>query len=141
MNFLITIASVGFPLIVGYLLGAARAFREAKQKAYQEILAPIIKMAYRSQEANEGEFCEALSKLWLYGSKNVTKKMDDALSIAHDPRRGNISTALQAAIAEMRKDIQINPLQKLKPEQVNHIFTRIQKTNNDSRHSEHSREL
>jgi len=127
MNWVIVICSVLLSGFIGYLFGVCKSFREAKQKAYQEILPPIIKMAYRSQEANEGEFCEALSKLWLYGSKAVTKKMDHAVYIAHDRGRGDISKALQEAVVEMRKDIQVSPLQKLRPEEVNHLFTRITK--------------
>ena len=127
MNLLVVIISG----IIGYLLGACKAFREAKQKAYQEILPPIIKMAYRSEDANEGEFCEAIFKLWLYGSKAVAKKVDNVVSIAHDHKRGNITEALQKAIVEMRKDIQILPWQKrLTPNEVKHIFTRIRHVNN-----------
>jgi len=116
---------------VGYLVGIAKAFREGKQKAYVELLPPIIKMAYRSKDANEGEFCEALSKLWLYGSIKVAKKMDHALSIAHDHKRGDRTKALQEAIVEMRKDIQKYRLKQLKPKEVNHLFTRIAQQNLD----------
>ncbi len=131
MNLLVVIISG----IIGYLLGACKAFREAKQKAYQEILPPIIKMAYRSEDANEGEFCEALVKLWLYGSKTVAKKVDNAVSVAHKKERGNVSEALQEAIVEMRNDIQILPWpilwrKKLTPDEVKHIFTRIHHVNN-----------
>ncbi len=114
-----------FSGVIGYFVGVAKAFREGKQKAYVELLPPILKMAYRSKEANEGEFSEALSKLWLYGSKKVAKKMDHALYIAHDPKRGDMTKALQEAIVEMRKDIQIFCWQRLKPEDVKHLFTRI----------------
>ena len=137
MNLLAVTLTAIFTGIIGYLVGACKAFREAKQKAYQEILPPIVKMAYRSRQADEGDFCEALSKLWLYGSKTVTKKMDDALYIIHDPTKGDISTALQEVIAEMRKDIQIVPWQKLKPDDVGHIFTRIHQANNKKKNSKH----
>ena len=136
MNLLVVILTAIFTGIIGYFAGACKAFREAKQKAYQEILPPIVKMAYRSKQADEGDFCEALSKLWLYGSKTITKKMDDALYIVHDPTKGNISTALQKVIAEMRKDIQIVPWQTLKPDDVGHIFTRIHRANNKKKNSE-----
>jgi hypothetical protein len=111
--------------LIGYIIGACKAFREAKQKAYQEILPPILKFAFRSSQMKEGEYCEALCKLWLYGNKKVTKKMDYALWIAHDPSRGNMTKALQEVIVEMRKDIQLLSCQTIKPEDVQHLFTRI----------------
>lgn len=125
MMWLVIIVSAVVSGFVGYLVGVAKTFREGKQKAYVELLPPIIKMAYRSKEVNEGEFCEALSKLWLYGSKKVAKKMDHALYIAHDPKRGDMAKALKEAIVEIREDIQIHCWQQLKPEDVNHLFTRI----------------
>ena len=82
MNWLVVLGSVLVSGLVGYVFGVCKSFREAKQRAYQEILPPIIKMAYRSDQANEGDFCEALSKLWLYGSKRVTEKMEHALHVA-----------------------------------------------------------
>ncbi len=51
--------------IVGYLFGAAKFFREQKQKAYAEILPPIVKMAFDSRSSSETEFSRALTKLWL----------------------------------------------------------------------------
>jgi hypothetical protein len=125
MNLIVPVVVPLITGLIGYFVGRCKAFREAKQKAYQEMLPPIIKMAFRSQQADEGQLCEALVKLWLYGSKTVTRKVDHVLYIAHDHRRGNVTKALQEAIIKMRKDIQIWPWQKLKPDEVQHIFTRI----------------
>jgi hypothetical protein len=112
--------------IIGYIVGAVKAFREEKQKAYGEIIPPILKMTYNPQDAHdEKEYCKALSKLWLYGSKKVTQKMEHALEIMHHPSSGNVTRALQEAVVEMRKDIQISPWQNIKPEDVNHLYTRI----------------
>ncbi len=83
-------------------------------------------MAYNPQDAiAEKEYSKALSKLWLYGSKRVTEKMEAALKIMHDPSKGDVTRALQEAIVEMRNDIQLFSHQRLKPEAVNHLYTRI----------------
>jgi hypothetical protein len=112
--------------VVGYVVGAIKSFREEKQKAYGEIIAPILKMAYNPQDSiDEKEYSKALSKLWLYGSKGVTRKMEAALEIMHDHSKGDVTRALQEAVAEMRKDIQLSPFQKLKPHDVNHLYTKI----------------
>lgn len=111
--------------MAGYIVGSFKAFREAKQKAYQELLPPILKLAFRSRDVNETEYCEALCKLWLYANKKVAKKMERALFIAHDPQRGNMIEALQEVIVEMRKDIQLFSFQRLKANEVQHLFTRI----------------
>ena len=113
--------------LIGYLVGVFKAFREAKQKAYQEMLPPILKFAFHSSEVSEGEYCEALCKLWLYGNRKVTVMMDDALLIAHDHSKGDLITALQKVIVEMRKDIQIFPWQKIKSDEVQHLFTQIRR--------------
>ena len=64
-------------------------------------------------------------KLWLYANKTVAKKMDNALFILHNPSRGNLTEALQEVVAKMREDIQVLPWQKVKPREVNHLYTRI----------------
>jgi len=91
--------------IIGYVVGTAKTFREEKQKAYGEILPPILKAAYNPESLDEKEFNKALCKLWLYGSKNVTRTMEHALEILHNPSKGNITRALQETIVAMRKDI------------------------------------
>jgi len=110
---------------VGYLLGIAKTFREQKQKAYEEILPIILKVAYHPEKKDEEKFGKALSKLWLYGNKKVASKMKRAVSILHDPTRGNITKALQETVAEMRKDLQVLPWQKIKPEEVKQLYSRI----------------
>ena len=117
-------------VIVGYVIGTMKSFREAKQKAYGELLPPIIKTAYNPQGDDEKEFNAAINKLWLYGSKSVALKMEHALKIMHDPSKGDVTKALQEAVVEMRKDIQLWllwPWQKLNPKDVNHIYTIIAK--------------
>lgn len=112
--------------VIGYIVGAVKSFREEKQKAYGEIIAPILKMAYHPEDMiDEKEYSKALSKLWLYGSKKVTRKMEKALEVMHDHSKGDVTRALQEAVVEMRKDIQLFSLQSLKPEEVNHLYTRI----------------
>ena len=111
--------------IVGYIFGAAKFFREQKQKAYVEILPPIVKMVFDSRSSSETEFSRALMKLWLYGSKEVARKMDRVISILHNPEQGNVMSALQEAIAAMRADIQFSPWQRLGPDDVKHLYTKI----------------
>lgn len=113
--------------IIGYVIGTMKSFREEKQKAYGEIIPPIAKLAYHPEDTrDEKEYSKACAKLWLYASKKVARKVDDALQIIHDPnRRDETTKALQAAVVEMRKDIQIWSWQKLRPEDVNHLYTKI----------------
>ena len=112
--------------IIGYVVGTVKSFREAKQKAYGDIIPPILKMTYNPQDvADEKEYSSALSKLWLYGSKKVTKKMEKALGIMHNPSTGDVTKSLQEAVVEMRKDIQIFSWQKINPEDVGHLYTGI----------------
>jgi hypothetical protein len=109
---------------IGYIVGTMKSFREAKHRAYFEILPPILKLAYHPEAADEKAYCEALSKLWLYGSKKVALKMEDALEAIHRGK-GNVTELLQKAVVEMRCDIQIATWQKLRPKDVNHLYTRI----------------
>jgi hypothetical protein len=125
VNFIVIALTILFSALVGYWTGRAKSFREEKQKAYGEILPPIIKMAYEPQPSDATEFSRALMKLWLYGSKKVTRKMERAVSILHHPERGSVTKAFQEAIVEMRADIQFWPWQKIKPEEVNHLYTSI----------------
>jgi len=112
--------------IIGYVVGTMKAFREEKQKAYGDIIPPILKMAYNPQDVvDEKEYSKALAKLWLYGSKKVTRKMEDALAVVHNRSKGDVTKALQEAVVEMRRDIQLFSWQNLKPEDVGHLYTRI----------------
>jgi hypothetical protein len=112
--------------VIGYFIGTIKFFREEKHKAYGEMIPPILKMAYHPQDAkDEQEYSKALIKVWLYGSKKVALKMEEALKIMHDPARGNVTKALQDVVAAARKDIQLWQWQRLKPEDINHLYTRI----------------
>jgi hypothetical protein len=82
-------------------------------------------VAYHPEAEDEGEFNKALGKLWLYGSRSVALKMDYAISIMIKGSRGNITTALQEAVVEMRKDIQLPYVRRVKPQEVKHIYSRI----------------
>jgi hypothetical protein len=126
-NFLLGVALAGFSGLMGYGVGVLKAFREHKQKAYQEILVPILRMAYKSDrgEKEERDFNQSLAKLWLYANKDVCRKTEEAVSILHKPSRGDLTGALQKTIAAMRRDIQIWPWQKLEPSEVNHLYTQL----------------
>ena len=111
---------------IGFVFGQIKFFSEEKHRAYRELLPPIIKAAYNPDEADTPEFNKALTKLWLYGNVEVAKKMDRVVSIIHDHHRGSIGDALQKAIIAMRKDLRMKwPFDKLKPEDVAHIYTKI----------------
>lgn len=111
---------------IGYLVGLIKTFRDGKQKAYSELLPPILKMAYDPKsEQDEKEFSAALAKLWLYGSKDVVENMKFAISIINDSRRGNSTEALQKAVISMRKDIQPFFWQRLKYEDVKFLYTKL----------------
>ena len=132
-NFMMAVSVALFSGLIGYGVGVLKAFREYKQKVYQEILIPILTMAYKMNkgEQDEREFNQSLSKLWLYANKEVAKKTDRAVSIMHDSRRGDLTCALQEAIAAMRKDIQIYPWQKLDPSEVAHLYSQLSGQQND----------
>jgi len=125
INLIIKAILIVFSVIVAYLFGTAKSFREEKQKAYGEILPPLIVVAYDRMSSNKTEFNKALMKLWLYGSKKVARKIDNAVSILHHPEKGNITEAFQEAIVEMRADIQPWPWQRLKSEDVRHLYSQI----------------
>lgn len=112
--------------VIGYFVGTIKYYREEKHKAYGEMIPPILKLAYHPEDSkDEQEYSKALIKLWLYGSKKVALKMEEALKIMHDSSRGNVTKALQDVVAAARRDIQLWPWQRLKPEEINHLYTRI----------------
>jgi len=114
-----------FSAIAGYIFGAAKTFRDAKLKVYEEILPPIVKVAFEPAKSDQPDFNKALLKLWLFASREVAIKMDYALSILVKPERGNATKALQEAIAEMRGDIQFFRRHRIKPKEVSHFYTII----------------
>ena len=124
----IAVLSILFSAVVGYLVGAVKSFRDEKQKAYGEILPPIVRMAYTSNPTpdDEKDFNKALAKLWLYANREVAFKVDRVASILVDPRRGNKTEAIQQAIVAIRKDIHHKwPFSKIKPDEVAHLYMRI----------------
>ena len=124
---LLLLLPIFFSALVGYFFGAAKAFREQKVKAHEEILPPIIKAAFEPEQSDQPDFNRALLKLWLFASKKVALKMDHALSVLVHPQKGDRAKALQEAIVEMRADIQFLGRQRLKPEDVSHFYTKFGK--------------
>ena len=59
--------------------------------------------------------------MWLYFSKDAARKVDQAISIAVDPRRGDFTKAVQGALAEMRKDLQLFSWQRIEPDDIQHV--------------------
>ena len=120
--------SILFSGLVGYLIGAVKSFRDEKQKAYGEILPPVVRMAYTNNPTpdDEKEFNKALAKLWLYANREVAFKVDKVASILVDPTRGNKTEAIQQAIVAIRKDIHHKwPFSKIEPDEVKHLYMRM----------------
>jgi len=113
----------------GYYAGRLKTFREGKQKAYEEIIPVVLKVAYHPESKDEVEFNKVLSKLWLYGSRGVALKMDYAISIMINHSRGDLTAAFQEAVVEMRKDIQPPYARRVEPQEVKHIYSRIASIN------------
>ncbi len=122
-----TLIVIALLALLGFFFGAIKFFREEKQKAYRELLPPIIRWSFRPTEGLEKEFNEATCKLLLYGNKDVAKKLDPVLSIMIKPSRGDLIKAYQELIAAMREDIQILPWQRLKPEKIKHFYSFFEK--------------
>lgn len=109
--------------LVGYFFASFRSYREQKQKAYAEIVPPIVRVVYSPQPADEEAFNRALMKLWLYANKDVAKKMDSVVSRILKGERGKaVTKLLQEAIVAMRSDIQFWRAQRLDPEEVQHLY-------------------
>ena len=133
MNLTFQIMKFGFPVlliiisgVIGFIVGSIKAFREAKQNAYKEILPPIVKMAYEPQQGEDNkEFNKALALVWIYANKKVAVKMDRVVSIINKRDRGNITEAIQEAIVEMRNDVQLWSCQRLNPIDIKHLYTKV----------------
>ena len=126
MEIIVVIGTGIIGAIIGFFLGQFKFFMEEKHRAYRELLPPILKAGYRPKEENEDDFNKALTKLWLYGNKEVTQKIDRAVSIMHDSQRGELTNAYQEAIIAMRKDLRMKwPFDRLKPDDVRHIYSKI----------------
>ena len=127
---MVTIIVAVLTALAGFVFGRAKTFFEGKQRAYEEIIPIILKTAYDYESKDEEAFNKALAKIWLFGSREAAIKMDHAVSIMIKPSRGNITSALQEAVAEMRKDIQsfffsFSFRQTLSPEEVKHLYVQI----------------
>lgn len=110
--------------VLGFILGSIKFFREEKHRAYRELLPPILKCGFYPERVDQEEFNRALTKLWLYGNIEVTKKMDTAVGIIHHPeRRKDLISVFQEAIVAMRKDLRMGcPWGRLEPRDVGHIY-------------------
>ena len=111
--------------IVGFILGNLKFHREEKYKAYRDFLSPIVRFVF--ERDNQDAYNEAQQKLWVFASRKVAKKMDIVASRVIKPERGNPTEALQEMIAEMRNDIQPWSFCRIKPPEIAHIYTVVQK--------------
>jgi len=111
--------------IIGFVLGNIKFHREEKYKAYREFLSPIVRFVF--EKDNQHEYNEAQQKLWVFASKKVVKKMDIVAQRVIKPERGSVLEALQEMIAEMRNDIQLWRYSRIKPPEIAHFYTFVQK--------------
>ena len=83
-------------------------------------------MAYEPEQGYDNkEFNKALALVWIYSNKKIAKRMDSVVSIINNPNDRNVTKALQEAIVEMRKDIQLWSSQYLIPSEINHLYTKV----------------
>ncbi len=98
---------------------------------YGEILPSLLKLMFHPEEAkDEAAFNTALSKVWLYSSREVALKVDTAVSYKLYPERGDFLEAMKSAIAEMRRDIQPwwrRSKRKLADEEIKHFYLSLKK--------------
>lgn len=125
MDLFVTIIIAVVTGMVGFVLGNIKFHREEKYKAYREFLSPIVRFVF--ERDNQDAYNEAQQKLWVFASKKVTTKMDIVASRVIKPERGNVIEALQEMIAEMRNDIQLWSCSRIKPPEISHIYTTVQK--------------
>ena len=111
--------------VVGFILGNIKFHREEKYKAYREFLSPIVRFVF--ERDNQDAYNEAQQKLWVFASRKVAIKMDIVASRVIKSKRGNPVKALQEMIAEMRNDIQPWSFCRIKPPEIAHIYTIVQK--------------
>lgn len=112
---------------LAYLFGRMKSFREAKQRAYSELLPGILKGVFDAKPIHEDEFNKSIHLLILYSNKRVFNKMENVLKIIHSKEskaREELIESLQEAIAEMRKDIQVLPWQKIDSREIKHLYTK-----------------
>lgn len=110
--------------LLGFFLGTAKFFREEKHKAYREYLPSIIRMAYDPLPGNDEAFNRALAVFWLYGNKQVARKVDRIGSVMVDPSRGDIHQCIREAIIEIRRDLRLRYPDELSLEDIRHLYVK-----------------
>jgi len=135
MDILTTIVIATVPAVltglVSYRYGSKKFFKEQQQRVYEEALPVLLELAFTKRPIDEKDsyiaeekIAVALSKIWLYASKNTAKLFDVAVEKrVFFPELGNFIPALQEAIAAMRNDIQ--PRQKLKAKEIQHLYINV----------------
>jgi|GEM_PF-3504566 len=114
--------------LVGYVLGRAKTFFEAKQKAYEQIVPTFLKAVFELEVEDKKELNEAMAKVWLYGSRGVALKMSQLKAYMNKPSRGDTLRSLQEFVISMRSDIQPFPysiFKGIEPEEVTQLYTQI----------------
>jgi len=126
MNFIDTLIIVLISSVFGFSLGRFKEFRENKHKAYSSILPDIIKSYFMGEDF---EFNKSMILSWLYSNKKVAIKLDRIASIMTKTNHSSeeIIEELQNLTVEMRRDIQPFPWQRLRADDVKHIYMKFEK--------------
>lgn len=127
---IITAATAG---LVGYLVGAAKSFRQKKIEAYESIVLPLIK-AHWPEPGKRKEAIEAANKalyrMWVFCSPEAALAGDDVANLLVDPRRGKPIEAMQKFLAEARSDVQPWPwstLFSIDYSAIKHFYLKVPK--------------
>jgi hypothetical protein len=106
-DFVWTIGLAVLTAVLGYFVGSVKFFKEHQLRMYGEALPALLRLTFDPQPGQtEQDFNAALSKVWLYGSKDVCTKLDWAIGCRLVPDRGNFIEEMKKTIVEIRKDIQ-----------------------------------
>ena len=119
--------SIAIPSAIAYAFGSAKAFKELKQKAYAEVMPPLVRGVFRPGSDDEVSFNRALTVVSLYGDRRLVSSVFRLVGILHDPSRGDAVRAIQEILAQMRSDTQPWPKfgGRMKADEFEQLYTRF----------------
>jgi len=96
--------------VVGYLVGAAKAFRQKKIDAYESVVEPFIRASYPERGTNRRKALRglntALYRMWLFAGRRAALAGDRvATALVHGPEQ-KLTRALQDFLSKARQDVQ-----------------------------------
>jgi len=111
--------------VMGYFVGYAKHFREQKHRIYADALPVLARMVFKQSSTENPEYNRVIMMMWLYGSRAAAIAFDRVVEIKIVPERGDLIPALQAAVAAMRRDIQVwawLPWKRIRAQEIKHLF-------------------